>query len=108
MVTKAIVRDIISDSEIKIQVPMFGLIEEEYDEEQVNELPNATICTIPGCFPNYKQGDTVLISIEDNNLETVVIMGRLIKRDGEGGTSVGTFENLKVEKDLNLINENKY
>ena len=89
-------------TEVQIKIPMFGLIEEGEGEEQVNELPYARICTVPGCFPNFKQGDTVLICIEDNNLDNVMIMGRLITDDGKVGTSVATFENLTVEKDTVL------
>ena len=103
MVTKAKIYKVISDREVQVQVPMFGMIEEEEDEEQVNELPIGRICTVPGCFPNYKKDDDVLICIEDNNLNNVMIMGRFIANDDEDvGTSGATFENLKVEKDTVL------
>ena len=102
MVTRGIVQKVVSEKEVQVKVPMFGLIEEEEDEEQVNELPIARICTVPGCFPNFKKDDVVLISIEDNDLNTVMIMGRLIPDDNSVGTSVATFENLTVEKDTVL------
>lgn len=102
MVTRGIVQKVISETEVQVKVPMFGMIEEEEDEAQVNELPIARICTTPGCHPNFKKDDIVLISIEDNDLNTVMIMGRLIPDDKSVGTSVATFENLLVEKDTVL------
>lgn len=102
MVTRGIVQQIISKHEAKIRVPMFGMIEEEDDEEQVNELPVARICTIPGCLPNLKKNDIVLISIEDNDLNNVMIMGVLIPDNDAVGTSDVTFNSLKVNTDVKL------
>ena len=65
-------------------------------------MPIARICTVPGCSPNFAVGDTVLICIEDNNLSTTMIMGRLIPDDESLGTSNATFQNLTVEKDTVL------
>mgnify|MGYP003295047062 CR=1 FL=1 len=105
MVTRAKILEIISDMEIKIEVPAFGLIEELEGEEEVNEMPTARICTVPGCYPNFEEGDIILICIEDNDLSNPMIMGRLIPDDGSLGTSNGTFQNLTVEKDTVLAKE---
>ena len=102
MVTRGSVVEVISPHEVKIQVPKFGLIQEEPDEKQVNELPNARLCTIPGCLPNLKKGDTVLISIEDNNLNDVMIMRTLIPDNNSVGTSSAYFSDLKVETKVTL------
>lgn len=99
MVTRAKILEIISDEEVKIEVPAFGLIEEMEGEDDVNSMPHARICTVPGCYPNFKSGDVVLICIEDNDLSTPMIMGRLIPDDGSLGTSNATLQNLTVEKD---------
>jgi hypothetical protein len=102
MVTKGIVKRIISKKEIEINIPMFALIEEEEDEEQVNENPKARICTVPGCYPNYKTDDIVMVSIENNDLNNVMIMGRFIPDDESIGTSSAEFENITVKKDSRL------
>lgn len=102
MVTQAIIREVSSETEVKIEVPMFGLIEEGEGEEQVNEFPIARISTTPGCSPNYKIGDTVLICIKDNDLNSPIIMGRFIPDDKTIGTSNAEFDTLKVNKDTTL------
>lgn len=102
MVTRARIIKVISEKEVQIEVPMFGLIEEGEGEEQVNELPNARICTTPGCSPNYKKDDIVLICIEDNDLSNPMIMGRLIPDDKTIGTSNAEFDTLEVNKDTTL------
>ena len=102
MVTRAIIKRVISEKEVQVEVPMFGLIEEGEGEEQVNELPVARISTTPGCCPNFKQNDVVLICIEDNDLNNPMVMGRLIPEDKSIGTSNGVFETFKVNKDATL------
>lgn len=102
MVTKAQIEKIISENEVQIKVPMFGMIEEEADEEEVNDLPNARICTTPGCSPNYKKGDVVLICIEDNDLTNPIIMGKFIPDNNTVGTSDANFDILKVLEETTL------
>ena len=102
MVTKGKILEIISDKEVKIEVPAFGLIEEMEGESEVNEMPVARICTVPGCLPNFAVGDVILICIEDNDLSAPMIMGRLIPDDESLGTSNATFQTLAVEKDTTL------
>lgn len=102
MVTRAKILNVISDNEVKIEVPMFGLIQELEGEGQINELPIARISTVPGCAPNFKPGDIVLICVEDNDLSNPVIIGRLITDNNSLGTSNGSFQSLRVEKDTDL------
>ena len=102
MVTRAIIKKIISEKEVQVEVPMFGLIEEGHGEEQVNELPIARISTTPGCSPNFKENDVVLICIEDNDLNNPMIMGRLIPDNKSIGTSNAVFDTFKVNKDTTL------
>ena len=102
MVTRAKIVKVLSDYEVKISVPIYGLIEELELESDVNELPVARICTTPGCSPNYKVGDTVVIGIEDSDLSKPMVLGKLIPNDTSLGASSGNFQNIVVEKDTKL------
>lgn len=107
MVTRAKIVKVISDKEVQVEVPMFGLIQEGEGEDQINELPRARISTTPGCSPNFKKNDVVLICIEDNDLNNPMVMGRLIADDSSVGTSNVEFDTAKINKDITLPKNTK-
>lgn len=79
MITKGIVEKIISPYLIKVRLPIFDKIEEAKDSTKVNDLSEATICTLPNSGNQVDIGDIVFVGFEDNDYSKPIILGHLFK-----------------------------
>ena len=107
MVTKANITKVISPRQVEVFVPKFADIDEYEGEKDVASTLNATVCTIAGSLPTLKKGQTVIVSIEDNNLNNIMVIGLLIKEDkdtgkNQYGVADGLFDNLIVNNEIKL------
>lgn len=77
MITKAIVEEIVSETQARVRIPILHKISTSSSATPFNELPIATICTLPGIHIKYDVGDVVYVSYEDNLSSKIVILGEL-------------------------------
>ena len=98
MVTKAIVKGKTNDNKLSVFIPTIYDYNSSNNPNEEDYLTNATasISVVPGCDPHYKDGDTVLVCIEDNDLSKVIIMGRLITAEDKGSTTDFKISELTV------------
>ena len=60
-----------------VEIFAYGKYEEAENEEDLSATQEAIVAVCPGLSPAYKAGDIVYVCIEDNKLDTPVIMGAL-------------------------------
>ena len=77
MITRAIVEQIISPYEVRIRIPLLDGASYSPLSTKNNSLNNATICSLPNCYPNIQVGDVVFVGFEDNTYYKAVILGHL-------------------------------
>lgn len=78
MVTAAKVISKLSDGhKYKISVLQYDNYEEAEGESILSAYQEATVAVCPGLTPIYEAGDMVFVCIEDNRLDSPVIMGAL-------------------------------
>ena len=73
MLTKGLILNIdYNDHYCNVRIPLF----ETAGNLQIVSV-KATICTTPGIYNGYKEGDIVFVAFEDNELNEPVIIGKL-------------------------------
>lgn len=77
MITKAIVEEIVNDYQIRVRVPVLHKITTSASATPFEELPIATVSTVPGIHIKYGVGDVVYVAYEDNLSSKLVILGEL-------------------------------
>ena len=77
MITKAIVEEIVSTTQVRVRIPLLHKISTSSSATPFNELPIATICTFPGIDIKYDVGDVVYVSYEDDLSSKIVVLGDL-------------------------------
>jgi len=73
MVTKGLITSIdYNGNTCEVRIPLFETV------QNTNEviLP-ATIAIAPGVYNGYKEGDVVIVTFEDNNLDNPIVIGKL-------------------------------
>lgn len=87
MITKAIVEEIVSTTQVRVRIPLLHKISTSSSATPFNELPIATICTFPGIDIKYDVGDVVYVSYEDNLSSKIVVIGELAVSFETGSSS---------------------
>ena len=77
MITKGIVEEIITKYEVRVRIPIYHKIKGVQGATPTKDLPIAHTCVMFGICPNYKVGDIVYVTFENNQLQNVVILGYL-------------------------------
>ena len=77
MITKGIVEEIITKYEVRVRIPIYHKIKGVQGATPTKDLPIAHTCVMFGICPNYKVGDIVYVTFENNLLQNVVIIGYL-------------------------------
>ena len=77
MITKGIVEDIIDEYFVRVRMPVYNGVTTAPSYVATEDLPQATICTLPSCKPNLQVGDVVFVGFEDNDFNKPIILGHL-------------------------------
>lgn len=102
MLQKAIIEKKLDKYSMKVRIPVYNKVKSDPTATPTNELYTATIQTLPGCSPNYQEGDIVIVDFENDDLSFPIIIG-LLYREGmpEGSTDI-TADSLVVNVNTNL------
>ena len=92
MVTKAIVEDATNKYEIKVRIPIYDRASIASRKVTTEDLPVATVCTLPNSGLNLQKGDIVFVSFEDGDIGRPVIIGCLFK-EKMNNTGASIFAN---------------
>lgn len=100
MITKAIVEEIISPSQIRVRIPTLNAVQGAKQSTPTDELSIATICTLPNAKNLVSTGDIVYVGFEDNDLSKPVILGHLLRASSDKLFD-GTLPDLQI-RSLNV------
>lgn len=92
---------------VKVRIPELHKVSGAVGATPSNELPYATICTMPGCRPNLRPGDVVLVSFENDEYGTPIIMGMLFTDRDSSGIADLELGSLKVNVNVELPEDTK-
>lgn len=102
MITKAIIVKMISKYQARVRIPIYDKDVTSATATPNEDLAIATICVMPGSYPNYQAGDVVFLEFEDNIMSHPVIIG-LLYRDGSYTTSSDLIiDNITVNNSTKL------
>ena len=102
MITKAIVEDASDRYLIKVRIPFYDRASIAPRRVLDEDLPQATICSLPNSGLNVRKGDIVFVSFEDDDIGRPVIVGCLYT-DKVSDTGANIFaETLSVVTDAKL------
>lgn len=73
MITKAIVEEVIDPYNIRVRIPSIDRTYQSSVHVNKEDLDIAVICTLPGCDPNIKVGDIVIVSFDDAEEDTLIL-----------------------------------
>lgn len=109
MLMKAIIESNNIDNQYKIRIPKYHKLKGVAGASSYDQLPFASICYLPGIFPNYSIGDIVYIDFENDDLSYPVILGKLLSDNNISERSVSDIEtrSLKVQVDTTLSEDVK-
>lgn len=93
MITKGIVRQILDKDHVRVSVPALGQLEDN-PNFNLEKLPVAQLCSIPGITASYRLGDVVYVELEDDDLFRPVILGGV--SDKMTSRSDATFNEISV------------
>ena len=96
MILKGIIEDIISQSRVKVRIPLLHRLTSSVEYVQTEDIPEAQICTLPGTVPNLQCGDVVIVAFENNDLSRPIILGYLFTEAISSSAFSSTFESLNV------------
>lgn len=77
MVTKGIVEKVINQYSAKVRLPLYDGVSSTKNSISTDNLPIATICTLPNTVGIISEGDIVFVTFEDNDKSKRVILGVL-------------------------------
>ncbi len=77
MLAKAIVEKVINEYSAKVRIPIYHQIDSSPFATTYENLPTATICSIPGIKYALRKGDVVFVDFEMDQIENPVIIGCL-------------------------------
>lgn len=78
MITKGIVEEILSPSEVKVRIPVFDRANETSLSTKTEDLTVAAICGLPSCYNFVEVGDIVFVGFEDNTTYRAIVLGHLV------------------------------
>lgn len=103
---KAIVESV-DGTQVRIRIPELHKIKGAVGATPSTEIPLAPICTLPGCNPNLRPGDVVLVDFENEEFGTPVIIGTLFTDRTDNGIADLTLGSLKVKVNVELPPDTK-
>ena len=77
MVTKGIIEKILDNQQYRIRLPLYDSLATVSNATPTDNLGIGTVCTMPNSFIDYKIGDIVYVTFEDNDREHLVILGTI-------------------------------
>ena len=104
MVTKGvIISKIEGTNKFNVRVPIF----ENVGNSSVLDDPKspayaAAVCYTPGMLENYLPGDIVYITFENNELDNLIIIGKLYQGEDVGNVGFAKIDKLEVGSDTEL------
>ena len=102
MITKAIVEDASDRYSVKVRIPFYDRASVAPRRVLDEDLPQASICTLPNSGLNVRKGDIVFVSFEDDDIGRPVIVGCLYT-DKVSDTGANIFaETLRVATNAKL------
>lgn len=109
MLMKAIIESNNIDNQYKIRIPKYHKLRGVAEASSYDQLPFASVCYLPGIFPNYAIGDIVYIDFENDDLSYPVILGKLLSDNNISDVSVSdiTSRSLNVQVDTTLSENTK-
>lgn len=102
MLQKAIIEKKLDKYSMKVRIPVYNKVKSDPTATPTNELCTATIQTLPGCSPNYQEGDVVIVDFENDNLSFPIIIGLLYREHMPPGSTDITADSLVVNVNTNL------
>lgn len=78
MIAKAIVEEVIDKYNIRVRIPSIDRTYQSNVRVESSDLDIAVICTLPGCDPNIKVGDIVIVA-SDAAEEDTIVLGHLYR-----------------------------
>lgn len=102
MLQKAIIEKKIDKYSMKVRIPVYNKVKSDPTATPTNELYTATIQTLPGCSPNYQEGDVVIVDFENDDLSFPIIIGLLYREHMPQGSTDITADSLVVNVNTNL------
>lgn len=73
MIAKAIVEEVLDKYSIRVRIPSIDRTYQSSVHVDSNDLDVAVICTLPGCDPNIKVGDIVIVASDDAEEDTIIL-----------------------------------
>ena len=102
MLQKAIIEKKLDKYSMKVRIPVYNKVKSDPTATPTNELYTATIQTLPGCSPNYQEGDVVIVDFENDDLSFPIIIGLLYREHMPQGSTDITADSLVVNVNTNL------
>lgn len=78
MIAKAIVEEVIDKYSIRVRIPSIDRTYQSSVHVNSSDLDIAVVCTLPGCDPNIKAGDIVIVA-SDAAEEDTIVLGHLYR-----------------------------
>ena len=101
MLCKAIVEQVLSIHEARVRIPIYHQIASSPFATLTEDLPIATISTIPGISYALHAGDIVYVDFELDQRENPVIVGVLSRDDSPSSSNIEA-QSLKVDVNCDL------
>lgn len=102
MLQKAIIERKLDKYSMKVRIPVYNKVKSDPTATPTNELYTATIQTLPGCSPNYQEGDVVIVDFENDDLSFPIIIGLLYREHMPQGSTDIIADSLVVNVNTNL------
>lgn len=101
MLCKGIIDKVIDPYSARVRIPIYHQIESSPFATKSEDLPIASICTVPGIEMALKAGDIVYVDFELDQREDPVIVGCLSRKDSTSSSNIST-QSIKVDVDYSL------
>lgn len=102
MITTGIIEEIISKYEYRVRIPMYNKIKGALDATPTAQLYIANCVKTQGMSPAYLVGDVVVVTFQNNELESPIILGMLYCQDNDRSIGDLTLSSLDVKVDAKL------
>ena len=102
MILKGIIESIIDTYTVKVRIPLLHRIPSSAQYVELNDLPEASICTLPNTYLNLQIGNVVLVAFENDDKNKPVVIGHLFTNTPNSTSCSPQFSSLTVENDTVL------
>lgn len=79
MITRAIIEDVINTYQVKVRIPFYHKGPTAPACTPFEDLPIASISTLPNSIMNFEVGDAVIVGFEDNDPDKPIVLGQLFR-----------------------------